>query len=75
MQRFLNSFGFRNINLQLTILKNAFTALGYKPKIVKDQIIKAMFIPREALLKYQTKSKSDRISLVLTYHSYLRPIN
>ena len=60
-------------NLQLTILKNAFTALGYKPKTVKNQIIKAMSIPREALLKYQTKLKSYRTPLVLTYH--LRPIN
>ena len=34
-----------------------------------------MFIPREALLKYQTKSKSDRTPLVLTYHPHLRPIN
>ena len=34
-----------------------------------------MFIPREALLKYQTKSESDRTPLVLTYHFYLRPIN
>ena len=43
-----------------------FTALGYKSKIVKNQVTKAMFIPREALLKYQTKSESDCISLVLT---------
>ena len=28
-----------------------------------------------ALLKYQTKSKSDRTPLVLTYHPHLRPIN
>ena len=34
-----------------------------------------MFIPREALLKYQTKSKSDCTPLVLTYHPHLRPIN
>ena len=32
------------LNLQLTTLKNAFTALGYKPKTVKNQIIKAMSI-------------------------------
>ena len=63
------------LNLQLTTLKNAFTALGYKPKTVKNQIIKAMSIPREALLKYQTKLESYRTPLVLTYHPYLRPIN
>ena len=34
-----------------------------------------MSIPREALLKYQTKSESDLTPLVLTYHSYLRPFN
>ena len=34
-----------------------------------------MFIPREALLKCQTKSESDRTPLVLTYHPYLRSIN
>ena len=34
-----------------------------------------MSLPREALLKYQTKSKSDRTPLVLTYHPHLRPIN
>ena len=65
----------KELNLQLTTLKNAFTTLGYKPKTVKNQIIKAMSIPREALLKYQTKSKSDRTPLVLTYHPHLRPIN
>ena len=32
-----------------------------------------MSILRKALLKYQTKSESDRIPLVLTYHPYLRP--
>ena len=65
----------KKLHLQLTSLKNAFTVLGYKPKAVKNQIIKAMSIPREALLKYQTKSKSNRAPLVLTYHPYLRPIN
>ena len=35
----------KELNLQLTTLKNAFTALGYKPKTVKNQIIKAMSIP------------------------------
>ena len=34
-----------------------------------------MSIPREVLLKYQTKSESDRTSLVFTYHPYLIPIN
>ena len=34
-----------------------------------------MSIPREALLKYQTESKSDRTLLVLTYYPHLRPIN
>ena len=63
------------LNSQLTTLKNAFTTLGYKPKTVKNQIIKAMSIPREALLKYQTKLESYRTPLVLTYHPYLRPIN
>ena len=58
-------------NLQLTTLKRAFTTLGYRPKIIENQIFKAMSIPREALLKYQTKSESDCITLVLTYHSYL----
>ena len=33
------------LNLQLTTLKNVFTALGYKPKTVKNQIIEAMSIP------------------------------
>ena len=63
------------LNLQLKTLKNAFTALGYESKAIKNQIIKAMSIPREALLEYQTKSKSDRTPLVLTYHPHLRPIN
>ena len=61
----------KKLHLQLTTLKNAFAALGYKPKTVKNQIIKAMSIPREALLKYQIKSESDRTPLVLTYHPYL----
>ena len=65
----------KKLNLQLTTLKNAFTALGYKPKTVKNQIIKAMSILREALLNYQTKSESYRTPLVLTYHPYLKPIN
>ena len=65
----------KELNLQLITLKNALTALEYKPKTVKNQIIKAMFIPQEALLKYQTKSKSDCKSLVLTYHPYFRPVN
>ena len=56
----------KEFNLQLTTLKNAFTALGYKPKIVK-----AMSIPREALLKYQTESELDCITVVLTCHPYL----
>ena len=56
----------KELNLQLTTLKNVFTALGYKPKTVKNQIIKVMSIPREALLKYQIKSESDRTPLVLT---------
>ena len=34
-----------------------------------------MYIPREALLEYQTKSKSDRTPLVLIYHPHLKPIN
>ena len=63
------------LNLQLTTLKNAFTAFGYKPKTIKNQIIKAMSIPQEALLKYQTKLESYRTHLILTYHPYLRPIN
>ena len=54
------------LNLQLTTLKNALTALGYKPKTVKNQIIKAMSIPQEALLKYQTKLESYRTHLVLS---------
>ena len=70
----IGSYG-KELNLQLTTLKTAFIALGYKPQTLKNQIIKAMFIPREALLKYQTKSESDRTPLVLTYHLYLRPIN
>ena len=65
----------KELNLQLKTLKNAFTALGYKSKTIKNQIIKAMSISREALLEYQTKSKSDRTPLVLTYHPHLRPIN
>ena len=65
----------KELNLQLTTLKNAFTALGYEHKTIKNQIIKAMSIPREALLKYQTKSISDRTPLVLTYHPHLRLIN
>ena len=68
-------FDEKELNLQLKTFKNAFTAIGYKPKTVKNQIIKAMSIPREALLKYQTKSKSDRTSPILTYHPHLRPIN
>ena len=63
------------LDLQLTTLKNVFTALEYKPKTVKNQITQAMSIPQEALLKYQTKSESDRTPLVLIYHPYLRPIN
>ena len=35
----------KELNVQLTTLKNAFTALRYKPKTVKNQIIKAMSIP------------------------------
>ena len=58
----------KEFNLQLTTLKNAFTTLGYKPKTVKNQITKAMSIPREALLKYETKSECDRTPLVLTYN-------
>ena len=54
----------QELNLQLTTLKNASTALGYKPKIVKNHITKAMSIPQEALLKYQIKSKSDHIPLI-----------
>ena len=65
----------KELNLQLTTLKNAFTALEYKSKTVKNEIIKAMSIPREALLKYQTKSKSDCTPLVFTYHPHLRPMN
>ena len=34
-----------------------------------------MSIPREALLKYQTKLESYSTPLVLTYHPYLRRIN
>ena len=34
-----------------------------------------MFIPQEALLKYHTKSKSNRIPLILSYQPHLRPIN
>ena len=34
-----------------------------------------MSVPREALLKYQLKLEPDRIPLVLTYHSHLKPIN
>ena len=33
-----------------------------------------MSIPREVLLKYQTKSRSDRTPLILTKHTQLRPI-
>ena len=65
----------KELNLQLKTLKNAFTAFGYKSKTIKNQIIKAMSIPQEPLLKYQTKSKSDHTPLVLTYHPHLRPIN
>ena len=65
----------KELNLQLTTLKNAFSALGYRRKTVKNQITKAMSIPQEALLKYQTKSKSNRIPPVLIYYPYLRPIN
>ena len=65
----------KELNLQLTTLKNAFTALEYKPKTVKNQIIKAMSIPQEVFLKYQTKSESDCTPLILTYHPYFRPIN
>ena len=35
----------KELNLQLTTLKNVFTTLGYKPKTVKNQIIEAMSIP------------------------------
>ena len=38
-----------NLSIQLTTLKNAFTALEYKPKTIKNQIIKAMSIsPRSS---------------------------
>ena len=56
-------------------LKNALTTLGYKSKTIKNQIFKAISIPREALLQYQTKSKSNCTPLDLTYHPHLRPIN
>ena len=49
----------KKLNLQLTTLKNAFIALEYKLKTVKNQIIKAMSILEEALLKYRTKLESD----------------
>ena len=44
----------KELNLQLTTLKNAFTALGYKPKTVKNQIIKTMFIPRDTFVVVRT---------------------
>ena len=40
--------------------------LATKPKLSITKVTKS--IPREALLKYQTKSESDPIHLVLTYH-------
>ena len=55
----------KELKLQMTTLKNEFTALGYKPKTVENQIFKAMSIPREALLNYQTKSESNCILLSL----------
>ena len=33
-----------------------------------------MSTPREAVFKYQTKSESDPIPPILTYHWYLRPV-
>ena len=39
----------------------------------QEPITKLMPIPQKALLKYQSKSKSDLIHLVLTHHPYLRP--
>ena len=38
----------KEINLQLTTLKNVFIALGYKLKIVKNQITKVMSAPQKA---------------------------
>ena len=45
--------------------KDVFAALGYKPKIVGKQITRAMFTCQKAL-KYQPKSQSNHIPLVLT---------
>ena len=33
-----------------------------------------MSSPREVLLNYKSKSESDRIPVVLTYHPYRRPV-
>ena len=38
----------KELNLQLTTLKNTFTALGYKPKIVKNQKLKPCLYPEKS---------------------------
>jgi hypothetical protein len=44
---------------------------GYKGNLISDQISKAASVHREDSLQYKTKSKSNRIPLVVTYHPRL----
>ena len=65
----------KDLNLQLDILRKAFTILGYKSSSIRRHIDKALSFSRDTLLQYKPKLKSDRTPLVLTYHPNLKPIH
>lgn len=59
----------RDVHLQQ--LKRTFLNQGYHPTSINDQIIRATRIPRNQLLQYKEREKTNRVPLVVTYNPQL----
>ena len=49
--------------------------LGYKPRIIRKKITEDISISREVYFKYQTKSKTDHVSLIFSYYLHFKAIH
>ena len=61
-------------NEEIKNLHNAFQMSGYKEHDIQVNITKAMEKPRDELLKYKIKHKTDRVPMVLTFNPQLNKI-
>ena len=59
---------------QTNDLRGAFSDLGYKARLINQEMSKANNIPRENLLTYKEKTQTDRIPLVVTYNPQLNKL-